>query len=68
MSRIVHVPCVIEQDGDGAGWSASAHLRADVAAFGEGATREEAIADLRAGLELLFEEVGTPDFLEVTVG
>lgn len=67
VTRTVHVPYVVEQDEDGNGWYASAHLRADVAAFGEGATREEAIADLRAGLELLLEEVGPPDELTLTL-
>jgi predicted RNase H-like HicB family nuclease len=67
MTRDVHVPYVVGQDEDGRGWYASAHLRADVAAFGEGATREEAIADLRAGLELLLEEVGPPDELTLTL-
>jgi predicted RNase H-like HicB family nuclease len=67
VTRDVHVPYVVAQDEDGDGWYASAHLRADVAAFGEGATREEAIADLRSGLELLLEEVGPPDELTVTL-
>jgi predicted RNase H-like HicB family nuclease len=60
------VPYIVEQDEDG-GWYASAHLRADVGAFGEGETREAAIADLRAGLELLLEEVGPPDELTLTL-
>jgi predicted RNase H-like HicB family nuclease len=67
VTRTVHVPYVVEQDEDGGGWYASAHLRADVAAFGEGATREAAIEDLRAGLELLLEEVGPPDELTLTL-
>lgn len=67
VTRDVHVPYVIEQDQDGGGWYASAYLRADVAAFGEGDTREAAIADLRAGLELLLEEVGPPDELTLTL-
>lgn len=66
MSRTVQVPYVVEQDEDGR-WSASATLRAGVAAFGEGDTREAATAELRSGLTLLIEEVGVPDFLEVTV-
>jgi predicted RNase H-like HicB family nuclease len=61
------VPYVVEQDEDGNGWYASAHLRADLAAFGQGDTREEAIADLRSGLKLLLEEVGPPDELTVTL-
>ena len=46
---------------------ASAQLRPGVAAFGEGETREAAIADLRSGLELLIEEVGIPDELTLTL-
>jgi predicted RNase H-like HicB family nuclease len=37
VTRVVHVPYVVEQDEDG-DWSASAHLRPGVAAFGEGET------------------------------
>jgi len=66
VTRVVHVPYTVEQDEDG-GWSASAHLRPGVAAFGEGETQEEAIADLRSGLELLIEEVGIPDELTLTL-
>jgi hypothetical protein len=38
-----------------------------VAAFGEGKTQDEALADLRAGLELLIEEVGIPDEMTLTL-
>jgi predicted RNase H-like HicB family nuclease len=61
------VPYIVEQDEDGDGWCASAQLRPGVAAFGEGDTREAAIADLRSGLELLIEEVGIPDELTLTL-
>lgn len=67
VTRVVHVPYVVEQDEDGAGWYASAQLRPGVAAFGEGETQEAAIADLRSGLELLIEEVGIPDELTLTL-
>jgi len=67
VTRIVHVPYVVEQDEDGVGWYASAQLRPGVAAFGEGETQEAAIADLRSGLELLIEEVGIPDELTLTL-
>jgi predicted RNase H-like HicB family nuclease len=60
------VPYVVEQDEDGV-WCASALLRPGVGAVGDGATQEEAIADLRAGLELLIEEVGIPDELTLTL-
>jgi predicted RNase H-like HicB family nuclease len=66
VTHVVHVPYVVEQDETGA-WTASAQLRPGVAAFGEGATQEEAIADLRSGLELLIEEVGIPDELTLTL-
>ena len=66
MTRVVHVPYVVEQDEDGV-WCASALLRPGVGAVGDGATQEEAIADLRAGLELLIEEVGIPDELTLTL-
>ena len=66
VTRVVHVPYVVEQDEDGV-WRASAQLRPGVAAFGDGPTREEAVADLRAGLELLIEEVGIPDELTLTL-
>jgi predicted RNase H-like HicB family nuclease len=66
MSRVVHVPYIVEQDEDGA-WCASALLRLGVASFGNGPTLEAAVADLRAGLELLIEEVGPPDELTLTI-
>ena len=66
VTRVVHVPYAIEQDEDGV-WCASAQLRPGVAAFGDGPTREAAVADLRAGLELLIEEVGIPDELTLTL-
>jgi predicted RNase H-like HicB family nuclease len=61
MTRVVHVP-VVERDVDGV-WCASASPRPGVAAFGDGPTREAAVADLRVGLGLLIEEVGPPDEL-----
>jgi predicted RNase H-like HicB family nuclease len=67
VTRIVHVPYTVDQDEDDGGWHASAQLRPGVAAFGEGETREAAIADLRSGLELLIEEVGIPDELTLTL-
>lgn len=66
VTRIVHVPYVVEQDEDGV-WCASAQLRPGVAAFGDGPTQEAAIADLCEGLELLIEEVGPPDELTLTL-
>ena len=59
MSRVVHVPYTVEQDEDGVR-CASAQLRPGVGAVGDGATPEEAIADLREALAVLIEEVGAP--------
>jgi predicted RNase H-like HicB family nuclease len=66
VTRDVHVPYVVEQDEDGV-WCASAQLRPGAVAFGEGPTQDAAINDLRAGLELLIEEVGIPDELTLTL-
>ena len=65
-ARIIHVPYVAEQDEDGA-WCAAAQLGPGVGAVGDGLTREAAISDLRAGLELLIAEVGVPDQLTITL-
>ena len=66
MSRVIHVPYTLEQDEDGV-WCASAQLRLGVGAVGDGATPEEAIADLREALMLLIEEVGAPPELTLTL-
>ena len=66
MTRVVHVPYVVEQDEDGV-WCASAQLRPGVGAVGDGPTREAAIADLRQALEVLLDEVGPPDELTLTL-
>jgi predicted RNase H-like HicB family nuclease len=60
MDRIVHVNYVLEQDEDGA-WCASASTRPGSTAYGEGDTPEEALADLREGLILLFKVDGPPN-------
>ncbi len=55
MTRAVHVPYTVEQDGDGV-WCAHAQLRPGVGANGEGATSSDAVADLREALvELGFD-------------
>jgi predicted RNase H-like HicB family nuclease len=59
MSRVIHMPYTLEQDEDGV-WCASAQLRPGVGAVGDGATADEAIADLRDALTALIEEVGVP--------
>jgi predicted RNase H-like HicB family nuclease len=66
VTQVVHVPYVVEQDEDGV-WCASALLRSGVGAVGDGATPEEAVTDLRAGLEALLEVVGAPSKLTLTV-
>jgi predicted RNase H-like HicB family nuclease len=54
VTHVVHAPYVVEQDEDGV-WCASALLRPGVGAFGDGATPEEAVTDLRTALETLVE-------------
>ena len=66
MSRIVHVPYTLERDEDGV-WCASAQLRPGVGAVGDGATADEAIAELRDALIALIEEVGVPQELTLTL-
>jgi predicted RNase H-like HicB family nuclease len=66
VTQDVHIPYVIEQDEDGA-WRASALLPPGVGAVGDGATREEATADLRAAPRALLEVVGPPSQLTLTV-
>jgi predicted RNase H-like HicB family nuclease len=66
VTRVVHVPYVVEQDEDGV-WCASALLRSGVGAVGDGFTREEAVADLRAALEALLEAVRPSSELTLTV-
>lgn len=56
MTRVVHVPYVVEQYEDGV-WCASAQLRPGVGAIGDGPTPEAAVADLRDALEALLAEV-----------
>ena len=66
MRRVIHLPYTMEQDEDGV-WCASAQLRPGVGAVGDGATAEEALADLRQALALLIEEVGVPPELTLTL-
>jgi predicted RNase H-like HicB family nuclease len=66
MRRVIHLPYTMEQDEDGV-WCASAQLRPGVGAVGDGATQEEALADLREALALLIEEVGAPPELTLTL-
>ena len=64
--KAVHVPYTVEEDEDGV-WCAHAQLRPSVSANGEGATREEAVDDLREALAGLIAEFGMPDELTMAV-
>lgn len=55
----VHVPYTVEQDEDGV-WCAHAWLGSSGGANGNGATAEEAVADLREAVRMVFEEDGIP--------
>jgi predicted RNase H-like HicB family nuclease len=66
LTKAVHVPYTVEVDEDGV-WCAHAQLRPSVGANGEGATRKEAVDDLREALAGLIAEFGVPDELTVTV-
>ena len=63
----VHVPYTVEQDEDGV-WCAHAWLGSSGGANGNGATAEEAVADLRKAvrmvIEMVIEEDGVPVQLE----
>jgi hypothetical protein len=62
----VHVPYTVEQDGDGV-WSAHAWLDSSGGANGNGATPEEAVADLREAVEMVIDEDGVPEQLAQTL-
>jgi predicted RNase H-like HicB family nuclease len=66
VTRIVHVPYVVEQDEDGV-WCACAQLRPGVGAVGDGPSPEAAVSDLRGALGTLLAEVGPPDELTLTL-
>jgi predicted RNase H-like HicB family nuclease len=66
VTRIVHVPYVVEHDEDGV-WCASAQLRPGAGAVGDGMSAEAAVADLRGALEALLAEVGPPEELTLTL-
>lgn len=59
----VHVPYTVEQDEDGV-WCAHAWLGSSGGANGNGATAEEAVADLREAVRMVIEEDGVPAQLE----
>jgi predicted RNase H-like HicB family nuclease len=65
-TRIVHVPYTLERDEDGI-WCAHAWLGSSGGANGNGATQEEAIADLREAIQMVIDEDGVPKRLERTL-
>jgi predicted RNase H-like HicB family nuclease len=64
--KTVHVPYTLERDEDGA-WCAHAWLGSSGGANGNGATPEEAIADLREAVRMVLDEDGVPDQLAHTL-
>jgi predicted RNase H-like HicB family nuclease len=66
VTRIVHVPYVVERDEDGV-WCASAQLRPGAGAVGDGMSAEAAVAELRDALEALLAEAGPADELTLTL-
>jgi len=58
--RTVHVPYTLEQDEDGI-WCARAWLGSSGGANGNGATPDEAVADLREAVQMVIEEDGVPE-------
>lgn len=62
----VHVPYTVEQDEDGV-WCAHAWLGSSGGANGNGATPEEAIADLREAVQMVIDEDGIPEQLAHTL-
>ena len=59
-SRTVHVPYTLEQDEDGI-WCAHAWLGSSGGANGNGATLDEAVADLRKAVQMVIDEDGVPE-------
>jgi predicted RNase H-like HicB family nuclease len=64
--RTIHVPYTLEQDEDGI-WCAHAWLGASGGANGYGASRAEAIADLREAVQMVIDEDGVPEQLAHTL-
>lgn len=56
---VVRVPYTVAQDEDGA-WCAHAWLGTSGGANGNGATPEEAVADLREAVQMVIDEDGAP--------
>ena len=58
--RTVHLPYTLEQDEDGI-WCAHGWLGSSGGANGNGATPEEAVADLREAVQMVIDEDGVPE-------
>jgi predicted RNase H-like HicB family nuclease len=65
-TREVHIPYTLEQDEDDV-WCAHAQLQPHIGAHGEGATPDDAVADLREALTGLIAEFGVPQELTLTL-
>jgi hypothetical protein len=63
---IVHIPYTVDQDEDGV-WCAHAWLGESGGANGNGATAEEAVADLAQAVRMVIDEDGVPDQLARTL-
>ena len=66
MASIVHVPYTVDQDEDGI-WCAHAWLGESGGANGNGATAEEAVADLAEAVRMVIDEDGVPEQLARTL-
>lgn len=66
VATTAHVPYTVEQDEAGI-WNAHAWLGSSGGANGNGATLEEAVADLREAVEMVIDEDGIPDHLSHTL-
>jgi hypothetical protein len=66
MATTVHVPYTVDQDEDGI-WCAHAWLGDSGGANGNGATPEEAGADLREEVEMVLDQNGVPAQLARTL-
>jgi len=58
--RTAHVPYTLGHDEDGT-WCAHAWLGSNGGANGNGATNEEAVADLREAIQMVIDEDGVPE-------
>ena len=64
--KTVHVPYTLEQDEDGV-WCVHAWLGSSGGANGNGATPEEATADLLEAVRMVIDEDGVPEELVRTL-